>query len=428
MFRTAPRWQKWPLFALVFSLSALVLTACGDTPSNTVFTPAALPALQPSNTPVPATPLAIYPGDTLGKTGVSAEITGGGSTLGEPVYTRWIDKYKQVSAGVKLSYQPTGSGNGRAAFQGTPIPTNAAVTKPTVPLDFAGSDVPFTGEQLNTLVNGKGEVVHIPTVIGGIAVAYRLDNYKGDLRLSGPTLAKIFLGDIKDWSDKAIADDNGGAAIPAKPISVVIRSRTGSSGTSEIFTRFLAVVSSDFRDRVGPGSTPKWPTFNQLEGGSNDEVAATIGGRDGAIGYVDAAAAEGKNLGIAAIRNRTGRYIKPTADTLTAAAQAASVPDDFRTFTVYAPGEISYPITSFTWIIVWKDLGTLPNATPEKAQAIANFLWWSLHDGQKAENLPAGYAPLPTSLVQRLEGLFINNLDQKKIFQFKGQPLNIAKS
>jgi len=439
VFKSFPRNYKWPLWLAAVLLSSVVLAACGsDSSLSSSITATALPQPAPSNTPIPATPLPNYPSNLFGATGVAAELVGGGSTLAEPIYKQWLGEYKKVAPKVNISYQPTGSGSGRGALLGTPVAANAVVARPTVPLDFAGSDAPFNGEDLLKISdsakpdpanpNINKDVLHVPAALGGVAMAYRLDNYKGELRLSGPTLARIYLGEIKDWSDPNIATDNSailaGGAFPAKPITVVIRKRANSSGTSEIFTRYLSVVSSDFRTKVGPGGRPNWPTFGQLEGDGNDEVAAAISGKDGTIGYVDLTAAKEKKLPYATIRNQTGRFIEPTTETITAAAQGVSIPDDFRIFVVNAQGEYAYPIVGFTWLIVWRDFGNMPNPTSDKAQALANFLWWGIHDGQK--NLPDGFAPLPISLVQRLETRLVNQSgasDAKKVLTFKGQPI-----
>ncbi len=412
-------------------LGALLLVACGD--SAPPLTPVALSALNPTQTPVPATPLPNNNPAAFGATTITAELVGGGSTLGEPVYTKWLAEYKKVAPNIKITYQATGSGNGRSAFLGTPVAATGNSGRVISPSDFAGSDATFNGSQFVD-VTAKGEVVHIPTVLGAVVVSYRLDGYTRELRLSGPTLAKIFLGDIKTWNDPAITAENGNVVVSTKPISVVIRTRTASSGTSEIFSRYLSAVSTDFRDRVIVANTdpaaqsslfsrPKWPALSQLEGDSNDTVASAISGRDGTIGYLDQGAADEKKLPYASMRNNTGRFIAPTVDSVTAAAQGVSIPDDFRVFVVNPDGETAYPIAGFTWLIVWKDAKNMPNASKEKAQAMVNFLWWGLHDGQK--NLPSGFAPLPSSLIPRLESVFVNN-DQNKVFRFQGQPIFTA--
>jgi phosphate transport system substrate-binding protein len=410
---------RWLSLSIVGLLGALLLVACGDT--TAVTTPGPLPTLSATPTPIPATPLPNYAPTAFGATKVTAELVGGGSTFAEPLYAKWIAEYKKVAPNVKITYQGIGSGNGRSAFLGTPV---AAINNVTPPAryDFAGSDATFSGQQFIDVTN-RGEVVHLPTVLGAVVAAYKLDGYTSEIHLSGPTLAKIFMGEIKNWNDQLIVNDNSGATLPNKPITVVIRSRTSSSGTSEIFSRYLSAISSDFRDKVGPGGAPKWPSFGQLEGDGNEEVANVINGRDGAIGYIDQGIADQKTMRYASIRNQTGRFIKPTLESVTAAAQGVYIPDDFRIFVVNAEGENAYPIVGFTWLIVWKDFKNMPGATPEKAQALANFLWWGLNSGQST--LASGYAPLPATLIPRLQARFVNN-DSSKVFLYDGKPLFTA--
>ncbi|MEI6043671.1 MAG: phosphate ABC transporter substrate-binding protein PstS [Chloroflexota bacterium] len=415
---------KWVSLFIIGLVGATLLAACGNNLGSNI-TPTALPTAFVTTAPFPATPLPNYSPGLFGTTSVTAELTGSGSTFAEPVYTKWFAAYKNIAPNVKLNYQAIGSGSGRSVFLGTPVTIANSTIKPTTPSDFAGSDAAFTGSQLATAVSGvnskvSSEIVHIPTVVGGVTVSYRLDSYNRELRLSGSTLARIFLGDIKDWSHSDITRDNG-AALPSKPIVVVVRSRT-SSGTSEIFTRYLSAVDATFRDKVGPSSSPNWPDLKQVQGESNEEVAAKIKAQDGTIGYVDQGAAEQNGLSYASIRNQSGRYIRPTIDSVTAAAEGASIPDDFRTFVVNGEGANVYPIAGFTWLIVWKDFSRIPNPSPEKAQALANFLWWAINDGQRPENLPSGYAPLPASLLPRLQSHFVNS-DPSKVFQFEGKPL-----
>jgi phosphate transport system substrate-binding protein len=412
------RFSRYLSLGLVLLAVALLLAGCGDTNAIMASPPATLPA---TPTAIPATPLPNYSPSAFGATQITAELVGGGSTFAEPIYSKWISEYKKVAPNIKITYQGIGSGNGRTAFLGTPVAPQSNITVPPR-YDFAGSDATFSGQQFVDVTN-TGEVVHIPTVLGAVVVAYRLDGFNGELRLSGPTLAQIFLGKTTNWNSDDITKDNGGKVVANKPISLVIRSRTTSSGTSEIFSRYLSAVNSEFRDKVGPGGSPKWPSLGQVEGNGNEEVASAIGSKDGAIGYIDQAIADQKKLPYASIRNQTGRYIAPTIESITAAAQGVSIPDDFRIFVVNPEGETAYPIAGFTWLILWKDLNKMPNPSPDKAKALGNFVWWGLHDGQKV--LPPGYAPLPVSLVPRLEARFVNK-DAAKVFQYDKQPLFTA--
>ncbi len=423
-FRSGLGYRWVALSGALAILTTLLLGACGDTtiPERT---PAPLPSLQATNTPIPNAPLPIYNSDLFGATNVTATITGGGSSRLRPVYEKWSAEYKKIAPNVKINYEVSNSGNGRAAFRGTPIPTSSTLPKPTSPLDFAGSDVAFTGQDLVDLRN-RGELVHVPVLLGAVVMVYHIEGFKGELHLSGPTLANIYLGKIKNWNDPAIAADNGNVALPSKPIIVTIRNRNNSgSGTSEIFSRYLSLVSEEARTTVGAGSQLNWPSFGQVEVPDGNTAADTVSNRDGSIGYVDQEVAIDKNLPYASIRNQAGYYVQPTPEKLSAAAAGIAIPDDFRFFVINAQGTDAYPMVGFAWIIVWKDLSNMLSASPEKAQAMANFLWWGLHEGQRRENLPSAFAPLPNSLIQRLEELFINS-NPAKVFQFKGQPVLTA--
>ncbi len=416
--KTTPKSISLLLLGLVVSL---LLVACAETP--TLGPASTLAPLNATPSPVPASPLPVYNSGVLGATGVAATLNGGGSTRLDAIYKGWLPEYAKVAPAVKLNYQSTNSGNGQNGFLGTPIARGSYAFDPISPLDFAGSDFPYNGEQLVGSRN-RGEIVHLPIMLGGVAIAYRLDGFSGQLRLSGPTIAEIFLGKITNWSDAKITADNEGKALPNKPILVAIRSRTfKGSGTSEVFSRYMALVSPEIRGNPKLiGGQIDWQVNSppQLEGENGAAVAKIIKDRDGAIGYLDLEQATGEKLSFASIRNQTGRYILPTRESLTAAAQGASVPDDFRIFLVNAEGEYAYPMVGFTWVLAWKDFSKIPGATPEKAQALGNFLWWGWHEGQKL--LPNDFAPLPASLITRLEDRFLNQ-DETKVFLFNGKRL-----
>jgi phosphate transport system substrate-binding protein len=398
--------------ALIVIMITTLLLACGDNNGAKVMPVSALPTLAPTFTPVPQ-PIAARPApNAFGATNVTAELIGGGSTRLEFMNNLWLPKFKTGAPNVKLSYQMTTSGNGQSAFLGTPVPQGSYTFVPTAPLDFAASDFSFTTKQLVD-TSGKGQLVHIPMLVGAVVVTYRLDGYSGEIRLSAQTLAKIFLGEIKQWNHPDIQNENPGA-LPNKAIKVVIRDRNfGGSGTNELFSRFLAAANDEVRAKVGVGSQLNFPQFGQLEGRNGAAVAALVKQNDGAIGYVDQEQAS--------IRNSAGRYVPPTPESLTEAADGIAIPDDFRTFILEPQGPNAYPIAGFSWLVVWKELNNMPNPTPDRAQALVNFLWWSLHEGQKRENFPPNFAPLPPTLVQRLEGLFVG--EANRVFTFKGQPI-----
>ncbi len=414
---------------VVLALLSGLLAACGQEDTRSVET-GVLPALAPTAVPSPVAAVNAL-NKNFSTTTETASLIGSGSTFAAPVYANWITQFIKTSPSVKIDYQAIGSGNGRKALLGTTVAPVGSIT-PTVPTDFAGSDAPFSGNELAN-ASGKGQIVHVPIALGGVVAVYNLPELGGTtLKLSGPTLARIYLGEIKTWNDPAILGDNADLAskLTNKPIVVVIRTKGNSSGTSEIFSRYLSVVSDAFR-AIGPGGAPKWTLKTKAEGGttlegnSNEEVATAVKTTDGAIGYVDQGVADAPNFGLkyAAIRNKLGRFVVATPDSVSVAATGTSIPDDFRTFVVDAEGANTYPIVGFTWLITWRDLSNLPNPTPGKARALTSFIWWSLHEGQKS--LPGGYAPLPAALVPRLERLFVADEGGRAdtMFVFKNEPV-----
>ena len=452
-FYSATRLNKrLPLLVVSLLVLSSLLAACGTQNADPVQS-SALPTLASTPTPVPAAPVGNLGSDDFNHTTAPATLVGSGSTFAQPIYTQWLNpddpkSFIKTSPSVKISYQSIGSGSGRKALLSTPVPTANNIT-PTVPTDFAGSDSPFNAIELQaaaskttagtTPVAGQGQLVHIPTAIGGVVAIYNLKSVS-HLNLSGPTLAAIFLGKITTWNDPAIQTDNPGVSMPSEPIIVVIRQKTSgagsdiTSGTSDIFTRYLSVVSDDFRKQfttnADTSSVFKWAIKTTAEGGtamqgnSNDDIVTAVKGGDGRIGYVDQGVADADQLTYAAIRNKTGRFISPTLANVSAAATNSFIPDDFRTYIVDAEGSDTYPIVGFTWLITWRELDQLPAASKDKATALTTFLWWAIHDGQA--DLPAGYAPLPASLIPRLERLFVtekSNNPVSKVFLFQGQPV-----
>ena len=417
-------WGKLANLALCGLLMAWVLIACGDNgPASDILTPAQLSTLAPTFTPVPATIQPNYPTGQYGATNVTAELTGGGSTRLDPAFAQWLPLYKKVAPNLKVNFQTTNSGNGRSALLGTPIPSPASGIKPIVPLDFAGSDVAFKEQELLGIKNSnKSPPVHIPMLLGAVVVAYHLNGFQAELRMSGSTIANIFLGKIKTWNDPQILADNPGlTSLPNKAIIVTIRDRKSSgSGTADTFSRYLATVSPEARDTVGVSSAPNWPDFGQVQGADGATVSKIMSSTDTTIGFLDQEQADAQNLPYVSIRNQGGRYVQPVPATLTAAAQGFPIPDDFRAILINAEGINAYPMVGITYIIVWKDLKDMPAPSLEKAQGLVNFLWWALHDGQNSLSKP--FAQLPASLVQRLETLFVGN-DSTHQLQYNGKPV-----
>ncbi len=294
-------------------------------------------------------------------------INGAGATFPFPLYSKWFSEYNKLFPNLKFNYQSIGSGGGIKQ-----------ITEKTV--DFGASDAPLSDDE-----KGKAPgLLNLPTVLGAVVVAYNLPGVPA-VNLSGSTLANIFLGTISKWNDPAIAADNPGVKLPDTAIAVA--SRSDGSGTTYVFTDYLAKVSPDFKTKVGAGKSVKWPTG--LGGKGNEGVTGLVKQSPGAIGYVELAYANQNQLSVASIKNMDGTYVKPTIEATSAAAVGVPMPDDFRVSITNSPSKGAYPISSFTYLLVYQDQ---PNK--EKGPAIINFLKWALTDGEKFG--PAlYYAPLP---------------------------------
>jgi phosphate transport system substrate-binding protein len=308
--------------------------------------------------------------------GQAVTLTGAGATFPYPLYSKWFDVYQQV-AGTRINYTSIGSGGGiNQITQGT--------------VDFGATDAPMTDEQLAAV---KGQILHIPTTIGAVVVIYNLPGVPQGLKLTPGVVADIFLGDITKWNDPRIAQENPGVTLPDTPIAVVHRS--DGSGTTNIFTDYLSAVSPAWKQRVGKGTSVNWPVG--LGGKGNEGVTGQAKQTPGAIGYVELAYAVQNKLPYAALQNQAGQFVEPSIDSTTAAAAgaASNMPEDLRVSIVNAPGEQSYPIAGFTYVLLYKEQ---PDAA--KGKALVDFLWWALHDGQSyARDLH--YAPLPVELVEK---------------------------
>jgi phosphate transport system substrate-binding protein len=302
-------------------------------------------------------------------------LNGAGATFPYPIYSKWFATYKNV-ADVQINYAPIGSGGGIRQF-------TAGV------VDFGGTDAAMSQSEMEA---AGGDVIHIPTVAGAVAVVYNA-GFDG-LKLDGETLAEIFLGEIKKWNDPKIAELNDGLKLPDTSILVVHRS--DSSGTTDIFTNYLAKVSTKWAAQIGGGKSVGWKVG--VGGKGNPGVAGAVKNNAGSIGYVELAYAETNKLPAAAMKNRAGRYVLPSIDGTTAAISGGikKIPADFRGELLNQPGSDAYPICGLTWLIAHKNQ---PNA--EKGAALKKFLRWALSDGQKyAAELY--YAPLPESFTIKI--------------------------
>ncbi len=308
-----------------------------------------------------------------------ADLTGAGATFPAPIYQAWFADYNQdVAHGVKINYQGIGSGGGIQQFE-----------KKTV--DFAATDAPMSDTELAASPDAQ----HIPTVLGSVVVTYQVDGLSSPLKFDGPTLASIYLGEITKWSDPAIAALNSGVKLPDKDIQVVHRS--DGSGTSYVFTDFLAKTSPDWKAKIGANKNPNWPAGQGGKG--NDGVTTAVKQTPNSIGYVELNYAISNKLSYADIKNKAGKFIAPTLDSTTAAAAKATLPDDYRVSITDADGDDAYPISTFTYILLYKSSGSCAQQRP-----IVNFMWWVMHDASAAQTAKElNYAPLPESTVAKVE-------------------------
>jgi phosphate transport system substrate-binding protein len=304
-----------------------------------------------------------------------AQINGAGATFPNPIYSKWFAEYAKIKPGVLINYQSLGSGAGIRQL------TNQTVF-------FGATDGPMTTDQLQA---APGKILHLPTVLGAVVPVYQLAGV-AEMKFTGPLLADIFLGKVTKWNDPAIAKVNPGVKLPDTDITVVHRS--DGSGTSYIWVDYLAKVSPEWKKTVGVSTAVKWPVG--LGGKGNEGVAGLVKQTPGSIGYVELIYAIQNKIAHGAVQNANGEFVKASIPAVTAAAAAAAkaMPADFRVSITNAPGAGVYPISSFTWLLLYEN-------PRDKAQskAMVEFMKWALTDGQKMATA-LGYAPLPAEVVK----------------------------
>jgi phosphate transport system substrate-binding protein len=308
---------------------------------------------------------------------LAADISGAGATFPFPIYAKWADAYKKET-GTGLNYQSIGSGGGIKQIQ------NKTVT-------FGASDAPLKGADLD-----KWGLAQFPMVMGGIVPVLNLEGIKaGDLVLDGPTLAKIFLGEIKTWNDPAIQKLNPSAKLPNTAIAVVHRS--DGSGTTFNFATYLADVSPDWKSKVGVNTSLEWPVGIGAKG--NEGVANNVGQTKGAIGYVEYAYALQNKLTYTKMLNRAGKVVSPTSVAFQAAAANANWKSQpgYGVILANQPGDASWPMTAATWILMYKQ----PVDKAASAEALKFFAWCYKNGGKMAESLD--YVPMPANVVADIE-------------------------
>jgi phosphate transport system substrate-binding protein len=306
----------------------------------------------------------------------AASLTGTGATFPAPFYDAARFAYNKLFSQVTVNYNALGSGAGISQL-----------TKKVV--DFGASDVPMNASEL-AAAGGSDKVVQIASTLGTVSLAYNLSGVSnGQLKLTPKTIAGIFLGTIKNWSDPALAADNSGVSLPNQAISVVHRS--DGSGTTYIFTDYLSTVSADWKSKVGKSKSVSWPTGQGAKG--NEAVATTIKQTPGAIGYVELAYVLQTNMTQASLQNHDGNFVIPSPESATAAASQFLAISPTQFSIVDAPGKTSAPISGYSWLMLYKD-----QADKTKGTALVDFLDWLVTDGQQyAVNLH--YAKLPVNIV-----------------------------
>ena len=310
---------------------------------------------------------------SFGSGAFAADMTGAGATFPYPVYAKWAEAYK-AKTGSNLNYQSIGSSGGIKQIKAKTV-------------DFGATDNPVKFDDLE-----KDGLVQFPAVIGGVVPVINVEGVKpGEIKLDGPTLADIFQGVISDWGDKRIAIMNPGVKIPSGPITVVVRA--DGSGTTAIFTDYLAKTSSLFKDSVGSGASVKWPAASTVGGKGNEGVAANVSRVKNSVGYVEYAYAKKNKMTFISLKNKDGQFVAP--DDLTFAAAAAgtdwSKVPGMGTFITNAGGAKSWPITGASFILMYKDPENKTNAAE-----VLKFFDFAFKDGKKmAEDLD--YVPMPDS-------------------------------
>jgi phosphate transport system substrate-binding protein len=319
-------------------------------------------------------------GATLLVAAVSAQqkvqINGAGATFPYPIYSKWFSEYNKLHPNVEINYQSIGSGGGIRQI------TNGTVF-------FGATDGPMTNDQL---LAAPSKVLHFPTVLGADVPVYNIPNVTAELKFTGQVLADIFLGKISKWNDPALAKLNAGVNLPATDITVVHRS--DASGTTYIFVDFLSKTSAEFKNKVGVATAVNWPVG--LGGKGNEGVAGLVTQTPGSIGYVELIYALQNKISYGSVQNLSGEFTKASEATVTAAATEAAqkMPADFRVSITNAEGKGVYPISSFTWLLLYEN-------PKDKAQSkvMVDFVKWALTDGQKFAG-SLGYAPLPEAVVK----------------------------
>ena len=318
---------------------------------------------------------------TSGAAIAATKLQGAGATFPNPIYQRWVNEYQKSHPGVAIDYQSIGSGGG--------IKQIIAKT-----VDFGASDAPMSQKEMSS---AGAPIVHIPMVAGAVVPAYNLPGFSGDLKLTGEVIADIFMGKIQNWNDPKIAELNRGSKLPN--LAITPAWRTDGSGTTYVFTSYLATQSEEYKGSIGAGKQVDWPTGQGGKG--NEGVTAIVQQTPGGFGYIEVNYATANKIPYALVRNASGAFIKASPETI-AAAGAGAVDKMQASLAVdiwNQKAENAYPISAFTYILVYKDLGYLKNKA--KAAALADFLRWATSEGQSIAS-QMDYAPLAAPVQQKV--------------------------
>lgn len=309
--------------------------------------------------------------------GDTVKIQGAGSTFINPLMQKWVSEYGKINPNIRIDYQSIGSGGGIKQTKERTV-------------QFGATDVAMKDEDLKS---APAEIIHIPVILGAVVLTYNLPQVEKPLRFSPDVIADIFLGKINRWDDARIKAENPDANLPSAAITVVHRS--DGSGTSAVFTNYLSKVSPEWKTKVGEGTSPSFPVG--LGGKGNEGVTGQIKQTPNTVGYVELAYAVKNKLPVAEIKNRAGQYIVPNFETVTnaAAESLADTPEDLRVSITDAAGARAYPIASYVYIVLYKDLPDERNG-----KALVDFLLWAINDGQSFAQ-PLYYSPLPQQIVKR---------------------------
>lgn len=320
---------------------------------------------------------------------LAADITGAGATFPFPIYAKWAEAYKKET-GTGMNYQSIGSSGGIRQIRAKTVA-------------FGATDAPVKGADLD-----KDGMVQFPAIIGGTVPVFNLEGFgKGELRVSGPVLAEMFLGKISKWNDPKLAALNPGKNLPDVTITIV--HRADGSGTTFNWTDYLATVSKDWLDTVGRGAAVKWPAPTSVGGKGNEGVAANVSRTKGALGYVEYAYAKKNNISVMALQNKDGNFVMPGDDTFSAAAAGAdwfSVPGMGLSI-VNQPGANAYPVTTASFILMYKE-------PADKAQSaeVLKFFDWAFKNGKQMA-LELDYVPLPDVLTKQIRERVFTQVNTK---------------